>query len=114
MSGDRGHPCLVPELTAKSFSEITPLALTLALILFLQYTVDSRSLNLSGQLALAKMVLIVVKLTMSKAFSWSKKAICALFGAGIDEIDDHLDIDDILSIIPAGDKSPLVVSNFFG
>jgi hypothetical protein len=47
MSGESRHPCLVPELTTKSFLEVVPLAFTLALILLLQYTVLRSALNLS-------------------------------------------------------------------
>ena len=47
---------------------------TLALMWFTRYTVEIKVLNLLGQLSLSKMVLMVVKLTMLNAFSWSRNA----------------------------------------
>jgi hypothetical protein len=97
----------VPELTAKSFLEVVPLAFTLALILLLQYTVLRSALNLSGQLSLVKTMLMVVKLTISKAFLDQERLRSVLL-AGIDQVNDHLDIDDIFPAISSQDEAPFV------
>jgi hypothetical protein len=43
-----------------------------------------------------------------------KECYCPLFILGIDQINDHLDIDYVLLPISAWDESSLVVANFSG
>jgi hypothetical protein len=43
-----------------------------------------------------------------------KECYCPLFILGNDQVNNHLDIDNVLLPIPAQDKSSLVVANFSG
>jgi hypothetical protein len=49
-----------------------------------------------------------------KGFFLIKKGYCFVLLAGIDQVNDHLDIDDIFPAISSRDEAPLVVANFFG
>jgi hypothetical protein len=43
-----------------------------------------------------------------------KKGYRSILLKGIDQVNDHLDIDDIFPAISSRDEAPLVVANFFG
>ena len=94
--------------------ESTPLTLILAFTWSFLYTVCIRDQNLNGQLSFSKILLMVVKLTMLKAFSWSRKTTAPFFVLGFDEVDEELDINDVCPHISCGYEPALVVAYLFG
>ena len=103
MRGDRGHPCLVPELTAKSVIDVVPLARTLALMWFtrsepfrpVEFVKDGVD---GGEAHHVERFLLVQE--CDRAF----------LRLGIEEVYDHLYVDDVFPAISARDEASLVVA----